>query len=80
MLRHVLLTQVMNQVQDLPSTMDDESDVELILERIHECLEETRSTDSEGPLYEALRLMNETFPHNPDNLIVHLRLLIKEFS
>jgi len=70
----------MNQVIDLPETADDEDDCELILERVYECLEETRAVDNEGPLYECLRLMKEHFPHNPDNINFHLTLLIKEFS
>lgn len=81
MLRHVLLTQVMNQICDLPqTTLDHEEDNELILERIYECLEETRTIDNEGPLYEALQLMQDNFPSNPDNIATHLQMMIKEFS
>lgn len=78
MLKHVLLTQVMNQITVQPLSTED-IDGELIAERAYECLEETLDTGTEGPLYEALRLVKQAWPED-FQLREHVELLIKEFS
>ena len=79
MLRNVLLTQIMDQLTVQPITIEDGNEVELAAERAYECLEETFDTQSEGPLYEALRMCKLAWPEDI-YLHRHIEILIKEFS